>query len=169
MGPEQALELGLGVPAEQLLPLAAAGLPPGLGPVPLHCDPTSAPSSWSSTGGSQPSLPHPAWPVWGPGMRNGTSRSLCSCTQHPVPTATHGARAPMGRGVSQGSGPPAGRSLAQQRWRQGCVQQLPPQHAASCPRTPSLPTATPSPAPARATVTGWATSLQPSYSIPQHP
>ena len=99
-------------------------------------------------------------------MGNGTSRSLCSCTPAPH---LHGH--PWGLSPLWVCGSAGDQGLRQGGcWPgSGYVWRLPPQHAASCPCTPSLPAATPGPSPARATNTGQAARLQPSRSVPQHP
>lgn len=83
---------------------------------------------WAALGAPGPRCPCPALPISGPGTGKGTSRRPCSCTQHPIPMAAHGAQSPPwvwgsagDRGLWQGGGQPGsghGRRLPP---RQGCI------------------------------------------------
>lgn len=84
--------------------------------------------------------PGPLWPILpGPhgALAQGTALAgaRVAAPSTPSPRPAMEPEPPVGLGVSHGSGPPAGRRLSLQRWRQGqgCVQRLPPRHTASCP------------------------------------
>lgn len=107
MGPEQALGLGLGVLAGPSCRAASAlhchrALPWAWGQ--FHCPvtPHQPRPHGAALGAPGPRCPRPALPMRGPGTGNGTGRSPCSCTQHPVPMAARGARACCGSGGQPG-------------------------------------------------------------------
>lgn len=142
MGREQGLGLGLGAPAGPGCRAAPAprrhrAPPPPSAPQP-HVSPTLVGQRWGGPVPHCPVLPSPRGTLT-QGTAQAGARAAAPSTPSPRPPM--GPEPPVGLGVCRGSGPLAGRRLSLQRWRQGqgCVQQLPPRHTASCPCTPSLP------------------------------